>query len=111
VRSIRNEFAHNADHELSFADPSIADKCRTLNVAKTLLEAHEALAARPPTRFSPAVVLAMASVFRSPRHRFEITIEMLAQHLGELGPTSPEYLGPSLKDELWTLGTTEPVVR
>ena len=30
VREIRNEFAHNFDHELSFSTQSIADKCRTL---------------------------------------------------------------------------------
>lgn len=111
VRDIRNRFAHNADHELSFADQSIADKCRTLKVAQTLIDAHEALATRPPDRFSPQVVRAMASVFQSPRQRFEITIEMLAQHLEELGPTKPEYSGPNLREELWTLGMTEPTVR
>jgi len=111
VRDIRNKFAHNADHELSFADQSIADKCRTLKVAQTLIDAHEALATRPPTRFSPQVVRAMASVFQSPRQRFEITIEMLAQHLDELGPTKPEYSGPNLREELWALGMTEPIVR
>lgn len=111
VRDIRNKFAHNADHELSFADQSIADKCRTLKVAQTLIDAHEALATRPPTRFSPQVVRAMASVFQSPRQRFEITIEMLAQHLDELGPTKPEYSGPNLREELWALGMTEPIIR
>jgi DNA-binding MltR family transcriptional regulator len=111
VRDIRNKFAHNADHELSFADQSIADKCRTLKVAQTLIEAHEALAARPPARFSSQVVRAMASVFQSPRQRFEITIEMLAQHLDELESTKPEYSGPNLREELWTLGMTVPTVR
>jgi DNA-binding MltR family transcriptional regulator len=111
VRDIRNKFAHNADHELSFDDQSIADKCRNLTVAQTLLNANEALATSPPTRFSPEVVRAMASVFQSPRRRFEITIEMLAQHLDDLGPTKPEYSGPILREELWALGMTEPTVR
>lgn len=111
VREIRNKFAHNADHELSFADQSIADKCRTLKIAQALIDAHEALANRPPTRFSPQVVRAMASVFQSPRQRFEITVEMLAQHLDELGPTKPEYIGPNIRDELWALGMMEPTVR
>jgi len=111
VRDIRNKFAHNADHELSFADQSIADKCRTLKVARTLLDAHEALAALPPARFSPEVIRAMAAVFQSPRQRFEITIEILAQHLDELGSTRPEYSGPNLREELWALGMQEPTVR
>jgi len=111
VRDIRNKFAHNADHELSFTDQSIADKCRTLKVAQTLIDAHEALANRPPNRFSPQVIRSMASVFQSPRQRFEVTIEMLAQHIAELAPTRPEYVGPNLKDELWALGMIEPTVR
>ena len=111
IRDIRNKFAHNADHELSFEDQSIADRCKTLNVAQTLVDAHEALATRPPARFSPEVVRAMASVFQSPRQRFEIAIEMLAQHLDDLGPTKPEYSGPNLREELWALGMTEPTVR
>ncbi len=111
LRDIRNKFAHNADHELSFADQSITDKCRTLKVAQALIDALEALANRPPTRFSPQVVRAWASVFQSPRQRFEVTVEMLAQHLDELGPTEPQYVGPDLRDELWALGMMEPTVR
>lgn len=111
VRDIRNTFAHNADHQLSFADQSISDKCRTLKVAQTLLDAHEALANCPPKHFSPQAVRAMASVFQAPRQRFEITVEMLAQHLDELGPTKPEYTGPNLREALWALGMSEPTVR
>ncbi|WP_416140026.1 hypothetical protein ACM26W_06530 [Halomonas sp. HK25] len=111
VRDIRNKFAHNADHELSFTDQSIGDKCRTLKVAQTLIDAHEALANLPPARFSPQVIRSMASVFQSPRQRFEVTVEMLSQHLDELGSTKPEYVGPNLKDELWTLGMKEPTVQ
>ena len=111
VRNIRNDFAHNADHELSFSDQSIADKCRTLKVAQTLIDAHEALATRPTRSFSTEIIRAMASVFQSPRQRYEVTIEMLAQHLGDLGPTKPEYSGPNLREELWSLGMTEPTIR
>jgi DNA-binding MltR family transcriptional regulator len=104
LREIRNKFAHNADHELSFADQSIADKCKNLNVANVLIDAHKAAADRPSTGLSPDVILAMASLYESPRQRFEISIEMLAQHLDDIGPTAAEYHGPSLKDELWELG-------
>lgn len=111
VRDIRNKFAHNADHQLSFADQSIADKCRTLKVARTLIDAHEALANVPPKTVCPEIVRAMAALFQSPRQRFEITIEVLAQHLDRLGPTKPEYTGPNLREELWALGVTEPISR
>ena len=111
VRDIRNKFAHNADHELSFADQSIADKCRTFKVAQTLIDAHEALANLPSRRFSSQAIRSMASLFQSPRQRFEITVEMLTQHLEQLGPTKPDYIGPNLKDELWALGMLEPTVQ
>jgi DNA-binding MltR family transcriptional regulator len=110
LRDIRNKFAHNTDHELSFDDQSIADKCRTLKVALTLIDANETLAHRPSKRFSPQVIRAMALVFQSPRQRFEITVEMLAQHLDELGPTEPNYIGPNLEKELRELGMKEPTI-
>ena len=111
VRDIRNVFARSADHELSFSDQSIANKCKTLRVAQTLVDAHEELATRLPSHFSSAAIPAMTSVLQSPRQRFEITIEMLAQHLDELERTNPEYSGTNLREELRALGTQEPVVR
>ena len=55
VRSIRNEFAHNFDHELAFSTQSIADKCRTLRVAQVLIEANEHAASTPHRNLSAAV--------------------------------------------------------
>ena len=105
IRTIRNEFAHNADHELSFGNQSIADKCRTLLVAQVLIDANEYAASIPHRNFSVDVIRAMGAVFHSPRQRFEVTVEMLAQHLDELPGDSSDYNGPSLRDELWALGT------
>ena len=111
VRDIRNKFAHHADHLLSFADDSVVGKCRNLKVPQVLIDAH-AEAARRSTRFSPRVIMAMASVFESPRQRFEITIEILAQHLDDLAKTRSGYVGPNLREELWSLGLNcEPTVR
>ena len=47
----------------------------------------------------------MGAVFAPPRQRFEVTVEMLAQHIDELPPDTAEYAGPSLRDELWALGS------
>lgn len=105
VREIRNEFAHNLDHELSFSTQSIADKCRTLRVAQVLIEAKEHAAATPHRNLSPAVIRAMGSVFEPPRQRFQVTVEMLAQHLDELPGDSSAYDGPNLREELWALGS------
>ena len=105
IRAIRNEFAHNMDHELSFTNQGIADKCRTLRVAQVLIEANEHAASMPHRNLSPEVIRAIGAIYRSPRQRFEITVEMLAQHLDELPADATEYQGPNLRDELWALGT------
>lgn len=105
IRSIRNEFAHNVDHELSFGNQSIADKCRTLRVAQVLIAANEHAASIPHRNFSAEVIRAMGAIFQPPRQRFEVTVEMLAQHLDELPGDSSDYNGPSLRDELWALGS------
>lgn len=105
VRSIRNEFAHNVDHELSFGNQSIADKCRTLRVAQVLIAANEHAASIPHRNFSAEVIRAMGAIFEPPRQRFEVTVEMLAQHLDELPVDSSDFNGPSLRDELWALGS------
>ena len=105
IRSIRNEFAHNFDHELSFATQSIADRCRTLRVAKVLIEANEEAASTPHRNLSAAVIRAMGAILHPPRHRFEVTVEMLAQHIDELPGDQSEYNSPDLRDELWALGS------
>jgi hypothetical protein len=105
VRSIRNEFAHNADHELSFANQSIADKCRALHTSATLVNATKQSADIPHPNFSPEVILAMGAQFESPRQRYEITVELLAQHLDELPAQASEYEGPDLDRDLWRLGS------
>lgn len=106
VRAIRNEFAHNADYELSFSNQSIADKCRTFRVPGVLIEAHEYAASTPHRNLSAEVIRSMGAVFDPPRQRFEITVEILAQHLDELPADVSEYAGPNLREELWALGSS-----
>lgn len=107
VRVIRNDFAHNADHQLSFADSSIADRCRALRVAQTLIDSHEHTATVGHKNFSSEVIRAMGALFQPPRQRFEVTVEMLAQHLDELSAETTEYVGPNLRNELWSLGQVD----
>ncbi len=103
IRDIRNKFAHQADHQLSFADDSVASKCRNLIIPRILIEAH-AEAAKKSTRCSTSLIMAMASVYEPPRQRFEVAIEMLAQHLDEQTETISGYFGPRLRDCLWSMG-------
>jgi hypothetical protein len=105
VRLIRNEFSHNPDHELSFSDQSIADRCCELHVAGVLIKANAYAASEPHRNLSAEVIRAMGVRLDPPRQRFEITVEMLAQHLDELPADSAAYRGPNLQDDLWALGS------
>jgi hypothetical protein len=106
IRSIRNVFAHEFDHKLSFADQSIADKCRTLRVAQTLIDAIKSVAPKTMPNFSTKLILdILGSTFEPPRQRFEWCVEMLAQYIDELGPESAAYSGPDLNKELWDLAS------
>ena len=105
VRSIRNEFAHNFDHELSFANQSIADKCQTLRAAQVLIDAHEHAASTPHRNLSSGLIRGLGALFQPPRQRSEITVEMLVQHLDEIKGDSSVYDGPDLRTELWALGS------
>jgi hypothetical protein len=105
IRSVRNEFAHNFDHELSFANQSLADRCRNLRTAQVLINANEHAASTPHPNLSAAVIRSMGAIFHPPRQRYEISVEMLAQHLDDLEGEGGTYAGPDLKDELWNLGS------
>lgn len=105
IRSVRNDFAHNFDHELSFSTQSIADKCRNLRAAQVLIDANEHAASVPHRNLSAEVIRAMGAIFRPPRQRYEVTVEMLAQHIDDLQGETGMYVGPDLKEELWKLGS------
>jgi DNA-binding MltR family transcriptional regulator len=100
VRSIRNDFAHSFDHTLTFSDSSVADRCMALKTALGFLEGFDIAAARPNNNLSPAGYKAMQSAFESPRARFQIAIDMLAQHMVDLKGGILDYDGADLLSEV-----------
>lgn len=106
VQKIRNRFAHEADHTLSFSDATVTGLCEGLEVAKVLIEAHDHLAKVGHANVGPSIIRLWRALIEPPRARFEVTVQILAQHLIDLPAEAPEYRGPSLRNELWTLGTT-----
>jgi DNA-binding MltR family transcriptional regulator len=103
VRSIRNDFAHFFDHRLSFEDPSIVHQCETLRVPSVLIEANEYAATAGHRTYSAVAIRAMGAMYRATRHRFEFTVEMLAQHIGQIPDGVAAYPGPDLNEDLWNL--------
>lgn len=70
-----------------------------------MIDANEHAASTRHRNVSAEVIRAMGAVFHPPRQRFEVTVEMLAQHLDELPADVPEYAGVDLRKELWALGS------
>jgi hypothetical protein len=105
IRKVRNEFAHSFDHNLSFANPSITDLCNNLHTAQTILDAYEIAASKPHKNFSAEIIRAMGSIFRPPRARYEITVELISQHLDEIAGEIEDYKGPDFLTEVRQLGS------
>ena len=100
IRKIRNDFAHSFEETLEFEDEEHALNCNKLRVANALIKANEEAAVHPHPNFSREVISAMAGCFNSPRQRFMITIEIVAQYLNNLPEQAAVYEGPNLADEL-----------
>ena len=106
IRSIRNDFAHDFDHGLSFADASIEGRCNNLRVAQVVAEAHEYAATQGHPTYGAAAIRAMgSSMYGTPRKRFETTVEMIAQHLDQIPGDGSPYSGLDLEQDLWTLAS------
>lgn len=110
IGKIRNKFAHSADLEVTFENQSIKDLCGNLIVANILIDAHAELS-RVSRNFSPAIIEKWASNLQSPRQRFEITVEIIAQHVRDIEINNSCYAGPDLREEVWALGMREPTIQ
>jgi DNA-binding MltR family transcriptional regulator len=96
IRRIRNDFAHKFDHELSFADEAIASRCKQLRSSTAFFDGFEECANNSPN-LSRAAVFAMRDAVSSPRWRFQLATEMIAQLLRKLDATlNQPYSGLSL---------------
>ncbi|MGH1460743.1 MAG: MltR family transcriptional regulator [Neptuniibacter sp.] len=104
IRKIRNEFAHSFDHELSFTDQSIEDRCKNLRTPAALIDGHEVAIKTPNRQLSTSVIRAMANVFDPPRSRLELTVEFIVQHLIDLENNNRDFPELSFLEEVRNLG-------
>jgi hypothetical protein len=105
IRDIRNDFAHHVDHKLSFANQSIAARCRNLLVAQVMNEALELAASMPHPIYSAEAARAISSsMYGEPRRRFEVTVYMLTLHMDQLPGHALDFEGPDLRSDVWALG-------
>jgi DNA-binding MltR family transcriptional regulator len=96
IRHIRNDFAHSFDHALDFCNQSIADRCCNLRSASAVLDGVKDCAKTNPN-WSPSVFEQMRAALDTPRWRFQLAVEAIAQLLRDLPTSAPcGYTGPNL---------------
>lgn len=103
VRGIRNDFAHSFDHNLSFSDQSVSDRCFNLKTAQALIDGYEVAANAPNRNLSAEAIYAMQAVFKPPRWRYQLAVEFLTQYLDEVSEGVPAYAGTDLLAEIKSL--------
>lgn len=114
IRKIRNDFAHEINHTLSFSTPTIADKTRNLKFSKTLIDARDFTGRNLEEEIVNAI-------YNIPRKDFEISVSVTCAVLGlRIGkiqqPTSPEGFtdmmrsARALQKQTSTKPNTDPVV-
>jgi DNA-binding MltR family transcriptional regulator len=91
VRKIRNDFAHDYDHTLSFSTDSVTARCQNLSTVRAMQEAIEKLASTVPDR-EHLQVAARSSIaqIRTPRDAFELATMVLAAAIAEIVPSASE---------------------
>lgn len=100
VRRIRNDFAHNFDHNLSFSDDSVSDLCLNLRTAEALIDGYEVAAKAGDSNLTPAGLYAIQDVFKPPRWRYQLAVSFLAQYLDEVPEGVPPYTGSDIIAEI-----------
>jgi len=108
VRSIRNEFAHSFDHELSFDNQSISDRCSMLKIVQAYLDGFDQMKNSPEKtlQFSLALINDFKKTkenYQSARKRYELTTHFLSQYLDDIPTKMPEYGGSNILEEVYSL--------
>jgi DNA-binding MltR family transcriptional regulator len=106
IRGIRNDFAHDFDHTLSFDDASTADRCREIKTAQAFIEGLERVKPQALAKFSDQVLSGITAKFSGPRWRYQVAIECLLYYLRDLSPTVQETPGPDLFEEIRAAGAS-----
>jgi len=108
IRSIRNEFAHSFDHELSFDDQSISDRCSLLKIVQAYLDGFDQIKNSPENtlQFAPVVINDFKKAkenYQSARKRYEMTTHFLSQYLDDIPTEITEYGGYNILEEVHSL--------
>ena len=92
LRRIRNDFAHDYDHRLSFSEPPTCTRLAQMHVSRLVREGIDECLARARVDQLDANAQAEVSRLTSPRARFTMGIWLIADTIGHAGLyASPAY--------------------
>jgi DNA-binding MltR family transcriptional regulator len=80
IRTIRNDFAHSFDHDLTFTDDSISDRCSNLKTSQAYIDGFDIAATAPDRKLGSQAIHNMQDVFKPPRWRFHLAVDFLVQY-------------------------------
>jgi DNA-binding MltR family transcriptional regulator len=105
LRAIRNDFAHDPDHRLSFHSPSVSDRLRSLPTARLMDQTMEKLLEAARGGLLQAQAEAVRSSNAEPRVRFQLAVAVLAGVVAEAagGPRFTSASASSLSRNLGEL--------
>jgi len=100
IRGIRNDFAHSFDHELSFHDQSLVNRCENLLVAQSYIGGYDDSIGAPDQNLSEHVIKNIKETFQAPRWRFQLSVDFISQYLDDIPADQFEYQGSDLLQEV-----------
>ena len=108
IRSIRNDFAHSFDHELSFDDQSISDRCSNLKIMQAYLDGYDQIKNGPTNKLQFNLELIndfqkLKEKYKSALKRYEMTTYFISQYLDDIPTKIPEYSGSNIIEEAHSL--------
>jgi len=105
IRGIRNDFAHSFDYKLSFANQSIAARCKNLRTAQAFLDGLDIAAAKPNQNISVKVIQNVQATFDLARWRFQLVVDFVSQYLDDINGNLEQYSGPNLTEQVRDLSS------
>jgi DNA-binding MltR family transcriptional regulator len=108
IREIRNEFAHSFDHELSFGDQSISDRCSLLKIVQSYIDGYDQIKNKPENHIQFGIEVIegykeLKELHKPVRKRYEMTIHFLSQYLEDMPAEISAYNGSNILEAVHSL--------
>jgi hypothetical protein len=101
IRKIRNEFAHNVNHDYSLSEDKVVSLCENLVITAHYLKGFDESLEVIGKNVANHAIQVIKEKFSAPRWRFELAICFISQYLDELPGETPKMIRKySLTDDV-----------